>query len=287
VLTCQFATLAHGTAATVDVVVTVTSSGSIDNYVSVYSDQYDPNTADNFADLLLAAADTSGTTPGDPGNGSQPGSGSGNGNGGGAQVSLPAPTAGKSVNLAPTKGIVLIQPPGTRSFQELNEAQQLPVGTTVDATNGTVRVTSSGGAGTFYGGQFKVTEPSATPASRGTSDTTPTGARVTQLQLAGGNFSHCATSAKAPKHGKKVTLPATTVVRQLWGRGVGSFRTAGRYSTTATKSAFWLTADLCAGTLTRVKGGTAQVADSVHKRKVALKAGGSYLATPAKQAKSP
>ena len=52
---------------------------------------------------------------------------------------LPEPVAGRNVNATPVKGTVKVKLPGSKSYVDLSQAQQLPVGTTVDTRKGTVR----------------------------------------------------------------------------------------------------------------------------------------------------
>ena len=55
---------------------------------------------------------------------------------------------------------------------------------------------------------------------------------------------------------------------------------SGRYSAATVRGTFWLTADRCDGTLTRVRQGRVEVFDNVRRKKIVLRAGKSYLARP-------
>ena len=68
------------------------------------------------------------------------------------------------------------------------------------------------------------------------------------------------------------------LVRKLWGKGKGRFRTRGRYSIGGVRGTWWATEDRCDGTLTRVKRGVVSVRDLVRHRTVMVHAGESYLA---------
>jgi hypothetical protein len=68
------------------------------------------------------------------------------------------------------------------------------------------------------------------------------------------------------------------VVRQLWGNGKGRFRTRGNYSSATVRGTFWLTADRCDGTFTRVRQGVIEVRDLRLRRTIRLRAGQTYLA---------
>ena len=75
---------------------------------------------------------------------------------------LPPPVAGKSVNALPARGTVRIRLPGTNRFVELEEGQQIPVGTVIDTRKGRVTLVAannkSGGTATatFYDGIFRL-----------------------------------------------------------------------------------------------------------------------------------
>jgi hypothetical protein len=76
-----------------------------------------------------------------------------------------SPVFGASVEVVPVFGTVSFATPGNRSVQ-LTQAQQLPVGSTVDATNGQVRIIAvdpAGGthSGVFFEGVFSIQQPVA------------------------------------------------------------------------------------------------------------------------------
>ena len=58
---------------------------------------------------------------------------------------LPEPEAGETVNALPARGTVKIRLPGTNRFVELDEGQQIPVGTVVDTLKGRVTLVAAGG----------------------------------------------------------------------------------------------------------------------------------------------
>jgi hypothetical protein len=62
-------------------------------------------------------------------------------------------------------------------------------------------------------------------------------------------------------------------VRRLWGRGKGDFRTAGTRSSATVRGTWWLVADRCDGTLTRVRQGTVDVRDVRLRKTIRLRAG--------------
>jgi sugar lactone lactonase YvrE len=179
--------------------------------------------------------------------------------------SLPPPQTGQTANAEPAGGTVRVKTPGSNQFVLLSLAQQIPIGSIVDVTKGTITLTTTAGAtttqtATFFAGVFKLAQDkSAAP--------------VTELQLFGGNFKKaCGTSGRAVASADK-----KKVVRQLWGVGKGRFRTKGRYSSAAIRGTEWLTQDRCDGTLVRVKAGSVTVRDFVREQTVIVKAPKSYL----------
>ena len=175
---------------------------------------------------------------------------------------LPPPVAGKSVNAETKSGTVKVKLPGTNTFVVLGE-QQLPVGTTVDATKGRVTLVAasnkSGGTATadFYEGIFKVGQ---------TKGAKP----ITTLKLV--------EKLTCPKRGKASTSAKRKKKRHLWGDGKGKFRTDGSYSSATVRGTKWLTQDTCTSTLTRVVRGSVTVRDLVKKKNVIVKAGKKYVA---------
>jgi hypothetical protein len=151
-------------------------------------------------------------------------------------------------------------------FRTLGPNESIPLGSTVDATKGKVKLTSAAGpggkvqSGVFYQGAFVITQTR--------------GARpVTQLALSG-------TLSCGKRSGRK---PASTSarkkkVRRLWGDGKGRFRTKGRHGAATVRGTKWLTEDRCDGTLVRVKRGVVAVKDFAKKKTVIVKKGKSYLA---------
>jgi hypothetical protein len=191
------------------------------------------------------------------------------GGGGGGTIGgpdpLPPPKPGVAVNVAGATGTVLIKVPG-QSVATLQGGAQIPVGSTVDVTNGSVELTSADGAANFTKGAFVVREPAA-----------PTATRLTDLTLTGGNFGVC-TKAVRRTASSGATPPKPRVVRRLWGNGKGRFRTTGRYAAATVRGTSWKIEDRCDGTLVSVTNGTVTVRDLKRKRNVTVTAGKSYLA---------
>ena len=174
-----------------------------------------------------------------------------------------SPVFGASVEAVPLVGTVSFATPGSSSVP-LTEAQQLPVGSTVDATNGQVRITAvdpAGGthSGVFFEGVFSIQQP---PAEQG----------VVEITLA----------APLP------TCGGAAIARATSGRHLGSksdpyFSSSGYSARTtaarhhardaAATSTTWETADGCVGpqrtTVVQAMQGTVAVSSPVTHRPAA------------------
>jgi hypothetical protein len=174
---------------------------------------------------------------------------------------LPDPVAGRNLNATPVEGRVKVKLPGSRRYVDLSQAQQLPVGTSVDARNGTVELKAAGNGGTakFFDGLFKL--------SGQTKGRRP----LTTLTLT--------ERLSCPKSAKRASAAAAKKKsRKLWGDGKGAFRTKGRHSAATVRGTKWLVTDRCTTTTTRVTQGAVTVRDFARKRKVVVRAGESYTA---------
>jgi hypothetical protein len=169
------------------------------------------------------------------------------------------------VVVAPVKGKILVKKPGSNTFVEVDGTQGIPLGSTIDATHGTIQLTSqqtiNGQPQTaqFYAGQFKITQTRTTTDLTLNQPLAPCSKRAKVAAVA---------AKKKPK------------TRQLWGDGHGSFRTRGQYSAATVRGTKWLVQDSCAGTLTRVAKGVVAVRDNVRRKTIILRAGKKYLARP-------
>jgi hypothetical protein len=185
----------------------------------------------------------------------------------------PPPIRGKAVNVEPVRGSVLVRLPGAAKFVPLPDAEQVPVGTIVDATKGTVRLFSVGKGGRvqfadFFEGVFQVLQKP--------------GEALTVAKLVGGSFAGCPRLTRASAAAKR---KKTSSVRHLWGSGSGQFRTAGRYASATIRGTKWLTDDRCNGTLIRVTAGSVTVRDLTLKKSIVVKRPESYLAPAVKPKK--
>jgi hypothetical protein len=174
----------------------------------------------------------------------------------------PTPVVDKTVVVKPVEGRIRIRMPGSNRFVELDGSQGIPTGSTIDARDGKVQLSSVPKAGRpaqtalFYDGIFKVTQKKG----------------LTDLAL----------TEKLAPCGKRGARAAAKKVkrRKLWGDGKGAFRTTGRYSAATVRGTKWLVQDSCTGTLTRVAQGAVTVRDNVRKRTKVVRAGKKYLARP-------
>jgi hypothetical protein len=149
-------------------------------------------------------------------------------------------------------------------FRTLGANETIPLGSTIDATKGRVRLTSAAGAGgavqtaDFYKGAFVVTQ---------TKGSKP----ITQLALSGALS--CTKGKKASTSAKKKKK-----VRRLWGDGKGRFRTKGKHGAATVRGTKWLTEDRCGSTKISVKRGSVVVRDFAKKKNKVVKKGQSYVA---------
>jgi hypothetical protein len=194
---------------------------------------------------------------------------------------LPPPEVGKTANVEPARGAVLVRLPGTATFVPLTRAQQIPIGSELDTTHGVAKLTSARDprgrpqTARFYGGRFIVRQRRAQVP-------------VTELVLTGGRFDLCPPSGE---RGPRATAGIRTraagqrrkhvhrAVRRLWGDGKkGNYRSTGTDASAGVRGTQWLTEDRCDGTLVRVRRGTVLVRDFVLRRTITVRAGHSYLA---------
>jgi hypothetical protein len=177
------------------------------------------------------------------------------------------PQPGVIVGARAVSGKVVVKEPGTNKFVELDGQTEIPIGSQVDATRGTIKLTAGLGGGrtnssNFYSGVFTIQQKKARNS-------------FMTLRLDGGNFRVCGRNS--------LSMLATDAkrkrpVRKLWGNGKGRFGTKGRYSSATVRGTRWLVQDRCDGTLTRVRRGVVLVRDFRARKNVRVRAGQSYLA---------
>jgi hypothetical protein len=176
----------------------------------------------------------------------------------------PEPVLGQTVVAgAVGGGTVRIKDKNGR-FRTLGANESIPLGSTIDATKGRVRLTSASGSAAgqvqtadFYQGAFVITQ---------TGGSKP----ITQLALTG--------ALACPAKGKASAAARRKKVRRLWGDGHGRFRTKGRRAAATVRGTKWLTEDRCDSTKITVKRGVVLVRDFVKRKNVVVKKGHSYVA---------
>jgi len=200
----------------------------------------------------------------------------------------PRPHKGRSVTVAAERGTILVRVPGTRRYVPIGSLTEIPLGSIIDARKGRARITAEVDAKTgktqssvFYDWFFRVLQ---------TKGAKP----ITEARLVKGSFRNClaprtrtrAASSAAPASIAAVAAAAGQLraqsaatrkkskrkVRQLWGRGTGSFRTGGKRSAATVRGTTWLVQDRCDATITRVKVGRVDVRDFRLKKTVRLRA---------------
>ncbi|MEA2420433.1 MAG: hypothetical protein QOE60_2639 [Thermoleophilaceae bacterium] len=179
------------------------------------------------------------------------------------------PLLGKSVVVAPGEGELLVRRPGRKAFVPLTYGSELPLGTEVDASDGSIALTSAlpGGkvqTATFGGGRFVIRQ-----AHGGYVDLFLRGPACPPAKH------------RAAKGSGALASAARNPSRRLWGQDKGGrYRTHGKNSHATVRGTRWVVMDTCAGTLTRVSRGAVVVRDEVRKKSILVKAGEHYLARP-------
>jgi Tol biopolymer transport system component len=183
-------------------------------------------------------------------------------------AAAPSPVPGVSANVSARRGTVLVKQPSSGRFVRVSAETQIPIGSLLDTTKGTVELTTARGSsgltqtGTFKGGVFKVGQ------KRGNQP-------LTTLSLRGASL-RCGSGATAA--GRRARSR-----RLLGNTRRGRFRTRGRNSTATVRGTKWLTKDTCAGTLTAVRQGVVVVRDLRKRRTRTLRKGQRYLARAPKR----
>lgn len=202
------------------------------------------------------------------------------------------PAVGRSVNVAPTEGQVLVRPSPGSGFVPLRDAASLPNGSLVDARDGAITLTSasdrSGATQTakFHGAVFQVLQdagqrPVTELALRDTEG--PISCEIRRsvrgfIRAIGGSRSSPLIHQALREGSATVASRKRRGRRGLWSNGRGRFRTRGRHGTASVRGTRWLTEDRCEGTFFRVTRGVVTVEDFARDRTVTLGPGDSYLA---------
>jgi hypothetical protein len=196
-----------------------------------------------------------------------------------------AVTLGKTVNISPVAGVVLIKLKG--QLVPLTQLRQVGTNTVIDALRGTLQlITATGGhpasdaaakgkkhngkvktqSGRFSGAVFNVTQAHSGLATLSLAEGAVKG---------GPNFSTCKAHKTADIN---ATAASGKTLQLLHASATGKFRTKGRYSAATVRGTKWTIADRCDGTLTHDITDSVAVSDFVHHRTIVLHAGQSYLA---------
>jgi Tol biopolymer transport system component len=190
----------------------------------------------------------------------------------------PPPVLGETATVREVKGRVRIglPPTGARAAQKgvdfvpLAEARDIPIGSFLDTTKGTVKLTTARNrrgktqAGRFSAGLFQVLQSRARRAKG-----------LTELRLKGS-----AAGFRSCRSGRQVSASALSrrTVRRLRAKAKGRYRSRGKHSAATVRGTTWTMADRCDGTLTTVKRGKVAVRDFRRKRTIVVGAGKRYLA---------
>ena len=170
------------------------------------------------------------------------------------------PTFARSVDLGPVSGQVFFRLPGSATSLPLTAPLEIPVGSQLDATHGslvvwaTTAVPGQLAAGVFDGALFQILQPQALGG-------------LVDLRLRASSTAGC------------VATNASRVLALLQARVSGSFRTEGRFSAATVRGTEWSTTEQCDGTLTRVQQGVVDVKDFQTGQTIAVSAGHTFLAT--------
>ena len=186
----------------------------------------------------------------------------------------PAPTLGRTFNISPVSGVVLIQING--KFVPLTGLDQIPSGAKIDARHGSLELITSNGEkgktqhGVFGGAIFTLTQ-----------ERSGKGKGLVTLALLEGLVKGAPSYALCTRHkaGDASAAAASSKTLQLLHASAhGKFRTKGRYSAATVLGTKWTIADRCDGTLVHDITDSVVVNDFVHHKTIVLHAGQSYLA---------
>jgi hypothetical protein len=185
-----------------------------------------------------------------------------------AAVPEPEPVLGRTARATLVSGSVLVG--SGIDLRPLRGREIVPVGSTVDATDGRVllELASAPGADRQRFGRFMDAEffdGAFTIAQRTTSS-------LVDLRLLDESGLTLRSLARASARKRKL---------RVWGKARGRFRTSGRNGAATVRGTEWLTSEQELGTLFRVKEGVVDVREFASGRVVRLRAGEEFLAKPA------
>ncbi len=208
-------------------------------------------------------------------------------------LALPPPTLGKTINIGLVSGSVYIEVPASAKagaatsvfaptfgpayaattkhsgFVPLVEARQVPVGATLDATEGVARVITATGrstelqSGEFGAGIFKVLQQGKQHG-------------LTELRIVD-NVSK-QTCTRVANRATVARRLSSKVLGRLNASAHGKFTARGQFSAATVRGTIWSVANQCNGTLTRVTRDVVTVRDFVRHKTITLHSGQRYLA---------
>jgi hypothetical protein len=173
-------------------------------------------------------------------------------------------------------------PPGRRQLLPLEAGASLPIGTRVDARDGGVDIQTAPAAGVarptqdahFEGGMFRVGQSRRN-------------GKIVNIDLIHGEFAEvCGPLSKAERRAvvrrRAIARAAGSgrVLRRLWGKGKGRFRTRGRHAAATVRGTSWVVVDRCESTSVFVLEGIVDVENLITGGTVTLTAGEGYAARP-------
>jgi hypothetical protein len=151
---------------------------------------------------------------------------------------------GRTVLVSRVSGVVRVKSAGSGTFALLTHPRLIALGSTIDATHGTVDLLAAAAArGKTQSGQF----------SKGAFIVSQRHSGTTDLRLVGGRSANALCRAHAGATDAVLSSNSSgnsRVLRLLQAHAHGQFRTDGRYSAATVRGTTWQTIDRCDGTLT-------------------------------------
>ena len=207
-------------------------------------------------------------------NGGGGGSGSG---GGGGSGSTPGPGSGSesptsSVTGKPVKGTPLAKLPGTTEFVEVTDDFQVVDKTVLDLRTATIEPVEQSRSLTSIRAAKR--KPRSARFRGGIVKVRLAKSGFTELRLVGGDFGKCRSGQgadlRSPTFHRPLTKRLRLLIRKIWGKGRGKWRTRGRYSSTTVRGTTWVTRDICGGTETRLTKGKVSIWDAARRKRINL-----------------
>jgi hypothetical protein len=211
-------------------------------------------------------------------------------------ASLPEPALGKTANVEPVSGTVLIAVPGAQAasaasllegsllsplaafeslskglhFVPLTEARQIPLGAVLETTHGVVALETATASshkpqfGNFGAGIFKLLQARKQKG-------------LAELDIMNAHTARqvCASIGKRAAVAAKLS---SKVLGRLNANAHGKFTTKGQYSAATVRGTVWSVTNQCDGTLTKVQRGVVSVRDFRRRKTITLFTGQHYLA---------